>query len=81
MTKTEIADAQATIRELCGIIRDHEKENALLRKVNADLLACCDAVLSAWHNRASNRFRKEPAYLEAIRIAINKATLNPESEA
>lgn len=46
-----------------------------------DLLACCDAVLSAWHNKASDYYQKEPAYLEAIRIAINKATLNPESEA
>jgi len=69
------------IAEILGSGHGDAMEYARLIAAAPDLLACCDAVLSAWHNKASDYYRKEPAYLEAIRIAINKATLNPESEA
>ncbi len=43
---------------------------ALEDGVVADLLAACKAVLDDWHGKPSNFERKEPPYLQQIRIAI-----------
>jgi len=69
MTKTEIADAQATIRELCGIIRDHEKENTLLRKVNNELLSQMERIAYEAGTEKCPRLRN--LALSAINHAAN----------
>lgn len=48
--------------------------NAKLIAAAPDLLHACDAVLTAWHSKPPNMYRKEPAHLQQIRGAINKAT-------
>lgn len=64
MTKTEIDDAQATIRELCGIIRDHERETTLLRKVNADLLGALETFADLQED-------EDETYSEIRRLALS----------
>jgi hypothetical protein len=56
--------------EPCG----QAEANSKLIAAAPELLECCDAVLTAWHNNPSDMYKKEPAYLEQIRKAIKKAT-------
>jgi hypothetical protein len=65
----------AVIPKDCFVDKDEADANGRLIAVAPDLLNACDAVLTLWHSKSSNRYKKEPAYLEQIRNAIKKATL------
>jgi hypothetical protein len=46
--------------------------NARLIAAAPELLEACKTVLTDWHNKPSNFYKKEPTHLEKIRAAIAK---------
>ena len=58
----------------CFVNKEEAEANGRLIVAAPELLECCDAVLTAWHSKNSNMYKKEPEYLQQIRDAIQKAT-------
>jgi hypothetical protein len=59
----------------CFVNKNEAEANGKLITAAPELLYACYTVLTDWHSKPSNMYKKEPAYLEQIRNAINKATL------
>ncbi len=48
----------------------NKKQLAGIKKAIEPITTACDMVLTEWHSKSSNIYKKEPQYLEMIRSAI-----------
>jgi len=63
--------------KVIGLVFGHDEKamaNSKLIAAAPELFEVCNEILNLWHSKESNMYKKEPAYMEQIRKALNKAT-------